>query len=158
MINICYSVNNIISLYETFNNELDSIDRWHLSNKLTLNIDKTNYILFHRQQRRLPHYNGTLSIGGRDVERVRETKFIGVILDESLTFKSHIAVITKRLSRYIGVFYRIRNFLTTKYLKLLLNSLVLPNLMYCNGVWGACSAASLRPRALVTAKANDQGY
>ena len=143
--NLFYSSNNIISLYETFNNELDSIDQWLLSNKLTLNIDKTNYILFHRQQRRLPHYNGTLSIGGREVERVRETKFLGVILDESLTFKSHIALIAKRLSRYIGVFYRIRNFLTTKYLKLLFNSLVLPNLMYCNGVWGACSAASLRP-------------
>ena len=96
--NIFYSNSDITTLYETVNSDLELVNHWLLANKLTLNIGKTNYILFHRHQRRLPPHNGSLGIGGREVERMYETKFLGVLLDESLMYKAHVTVIVKRLA------------------------------------------------------------
>ena len=146
--NLFFACDDLDVLYSTVRIDLALVFKWLLSNKLTLNNDKTHYILFHRKQKRVPVHNGTLSIGEREIERVCDTKFLGVIIDESLLFKSHIALVTRRISKFIGIFYKIRDNLNTRYLRLLYKTLVLPSLMYCNSVWGAGCAAVLNPLVL----------
>ena len=150
--NIFYSSNDIRSVYLTMNAELRLIHRWLLCNKLTLNIGKTKYMIFHRQRKRLQPCRAKIRIGTNEIERVYEIKFLGMMLDEHLLYKSHVNLVLRRVSRFAGIFYRIRDFVNAKCLKLLYNALVLPNLMYCNSIWGSCCASTMRPLLMMQKK------
>ena len=64
------------------------------------------------------------------------TKFLGVLIDENLTWIEHITEIEKKVSKSIGILYRARDILTSNDLYLLYCSLVLPYLQYCVIIWG----------------------
>ena len=71
-INLFYSNNDIETLFSTVNMELEKISEWFKANKLSLNIKKTNYTLFHK--------NSVL-------KRQISIKFLGVMLDENISWK-----------------------------------------------------------------------
>ena len=93
--NLFYSHNDIKTLFQTVNNELKNIHEWFKANKLSLNADKTKYVFFHKTRRsdylslQLP----ILYIDAYKIKRVYFTKFLGVMLDENLTWKKHIELI-----------------------------------------------------------------
>ena len=84
----CY--NNIRTLFETANEELSQINDWFLANKLSLNVEKTKYMLFHKciDQEKIPLKLPLLQLNSNIVERENSLKFLGVILDEHLTWKN----------------------------------------------------------------------
>ena len=73
------------------------------------------------------------------ISRVQSTKFLGVIIDDKLTWSEHISSITKTISRNTGVISRLRSFLPSSALISLYNTLVLPYLYYCNIIWAHTS-------------------
>ena len=93
------------------NAELGNVDTWFKCNKLSLNIKKTNYIVFTTAQSQINAENLTLKINNQEIERVRSTKFLGVIIDDHLNFKCHIDHLMLKLSKYLGLFYKLRHFL-----------------------------------------------
>ena len=70
------------------------------------------------------------------IKQTRHTKFLGVILDEHLTWNNHIEHVQSKLNKTIGILYRARNRLDPNILKLLYISLVYPYLSYCILIWG----------------------
>ena len=68
---------------------------WFNANKLSLNKDKTKYTLFHklRQRENIPLKLPSLFISDSEIKRVSSIKFLGVILDEHLTWSNHITVV-----------------------------------------------------------------
>ena len=68
-------------------NELDKLHAWFTVNKLPLNISKTNYILFGR--RRCIADNVSITMGKIPISMVKVTKFLGVNIDDNLTWKDH---------------------------------------------------------------------
>ena len=78
---------NIRTLFETANQELSKIDDWFLANKLSLNVEKTKYMLFHKciEQGNIPLKLPLLQLNSNIIERENSLKFLGVILDEHLT-------------------------------------------------------------------------
>ena len=66
---------------------------------------------------------------------MRSTKFLGVFIDEHLNFKCHIDQLMLRLSKYVGLFYKIRHYLPQATLLVLYRTLVEPHLDYCNVIW-----------------------
>ena len=88
--------NNLNSLSTIINEELDKLSIWRASNKLTLNIEKLHYVIFHRARLK-QSINITLS--NTSLERVTFTKFLGVIIDEKLSFTRHISYINKMHAR-----------------------------------------------------------
>ena len=74
------------------NEELSKIYEWFNANKLSLNADKTKYSLFHKPSKtdNLPILLLKLLINDNKVERVKSIKFLGVLLDEHLSWKEHI--------------------------------------------------------------------
>ena len=71
------------------NNELLNTDVWLRCSRLSVNIKKTNYVTFCPSQRKLSH-SFSLSFGGQPLTQSNVTKFLGVYLDEHLTWKYHI--------------------------------------------------------------------
>ena len=88
--NFFFSHKNIKTLFEKTNNELKIINEWFKSNKLSLNMDKTNYIFFHRSKQKdtIPLKLPKLSINNTKIKRVTTTKFLGTLIDEHLTWKN----------------------------------------------------------------------
>ena len=74
---------------------------WLNINKLSLNIDKTHYIIFTSTKNRVQSTN-LVKINNISIKRVNNTKFLGVILDSELKWKLHIEFVKNKISKCIG--------------------------------------------------------
>ena len=127
------------------NGALNNINEWMENNSLTLNTQKSTYMVFKRKQNRIVSVEDSVRVNGTSLERVDCMKFLGVTLDENLLWNKHVNIINNKISKYVHIFYRLRNSLTFSSMKLMYDSLVLPNLTYCNSIWGCCYKTYVRP-------------
>lgn len=141
--NILFSHKDAIELEKLINIELKEISNWFKLNKLSLNIDKTNFMIFKNKHNNKPTPDFKIQIDNKHIEKVNTTKFLGVLIDNNLTWKAHTSHITKIVSKYNGIIRKVRPFLTSKSLHTLYNTLVLPYLTYCTLVWGDKNNANL---------------
>ena len=88
------------------NRELKKVRKWLDANRLSLNIDKTNFVVFHSPQIKLVE-PVIIRLGKKKINRESCVKFLGILLDANLSWKYHIAELSKKLSRSIGIFYKI---------------------------------------------------
>src|SRR6218665_1512586 len=124
------------------NTELEKIVDWFNINKLFLNPDKTNYILFRSPRKKINDIN--LYLNKIPITRSHTSKFLGVIIDQFLSWKDHIAVVCKKVSKNIGIIAKIKYCLSFQNLKNLYYTLIFPYLSYCNIVWGSNYKSSLK--------------
>ena len=131
--NIFCSDTNILNLSKTVSKELDKLNIWFAVNKLSLNISKTNFIIFGNRK-----FNEKLSItiNEFEIERVYVTKFLGVFIDHKLNWKYHIENICTKISRNISIIYKASKVLGSHSLRSLYCTLILPYLNYCAENWG----------------------
>ena len=117
--NLFYSHKNIHTLFKTVNNQLKNIHEWFKANKLSLNIYKTKYSFFHsvRKKNDIPLRLPQLCINHTEIKRESSIKFLGVLLDENLTWKPHIETIKRKISKNIGIIYKARYALNKSSLK-----------------------------------------
>ena len=87
----------------------DNLLKWVNYNGLALNLKKTHYMIFSRTNRQID-LPKQLVISNIPIYRKQESRFLGVIIDESLNWNRHIKTVLSRMSRYIGVMYKIKNF------------------------------------------------
>ena len=118
------------------NKELDNIYKWLCVNKLSLNIPKTKFMIFHHRQKNIENIIPSLFINNHPIEKVADFNFLGITVDEHLNWNSHIQKIANKISRNIGCLNRLKNFLPLYTLKLLYSSLILPHLQYGILLWG----------------------
>ena len=134
--NIFASAKTKRELYDRVGVELGKLSDWFAHNKLTLNYSKTEYIDFSKPAVGLSDSNFILKIDGNLIQKVNESKFLGVIIDKDLSWRGHIAGVRSRLSQTIGIIGRARSFMNRAQLLLLYNTMVLPYLQYCLINWG----------------------
>ena len=123
-------------LEKVINIELNKISNWCKLNKLSLNIDKTNFMIFKNKHSNKPDLNYKIEIDDKNIEKVEITKFLGVLIDNNLSWKDRTMHISKIVSKYNGIIRKIRPYLNKDSLLTLYNTLVLPYLSYCTLVWG----------------------
>lgn len=111
-----------------------NISDWLRTNKLSLNILKTKLLIFDNKVQDSSNINVILD--GHQVDASPHAKFLGITIDDKLTWKQHISEVSKKLSKSNGVINRLKNFLPKKSLLTLYNALVLPHLNYSLLVWG----------------------
>ena len=81
------------------------------ANKLTLNMDKTEYMIAGSRQRISKIENDPdIGLGNNNIKRVKETKTLGVIIDDQLKWNTHINNVVAKVSRAIGLIRRIKAF------------------------------------------------
>ena len=133
---------NLIDLNTKVNEELSNISIWLKVNKLSLNVKKTHFLLFHNKKRKIDTVK--LFIDNKSIDQKNNTKFLGVYIDDKLNWKKHIEHISKKISRGIGVICKARRLLNMCSLKTLYYSFIYPYLMYCNHVWAVTSPTNLK--------------
>jgi hypothetical protein len=151
--NLFFSHPDINHLRSTINSELDKLSDWFIANRLSLNIKKTNYIMFGYKHLYTDTTNFKLCIDGVDMDRVNSTKFLGVIVDSKLTWKEHTSYVASKVARSVGALNRARNLLSRNLRLMLYHSMVYPHLSYCNIVWGAASAMHLHSLVVLQKRA-----
>ena len=125
------------------NNELKKIMTWLYANKLSLNVSKTHFLIFRSSGMRKPVFDESLQINGECVKEEFKTKFLGVIVDNKLSWSYHIQYIKKKIAKGIGVICRAKRLLSVKTLCTLYYSFVYPYFNYAAEVWGGACANHL---------------
>ena len=120
------------------------------SNKLTLNLDKSHCMVFHRGQRKIDL--DSPSLNHISLKKVKFTKFLGVIIDDQLKWTNHILYIKNKIAKGFGIILRGRKFFNRKTLQNLYHSFIFPYLIYCVEIWGSASDAHLLPLILLQKK------
>ena len=142
--NIYYESDNLKSLERTINKELEKLHDWLCLNRLSLNISKTNFVIFHAINKPKT-YSMTLLINKHAINETNSVKYLGILIDSQLTFKNHIDELIKKNSRATGVLYKLRPFVNTKILTSVYYSIVYPFILYGIVVWGNASNTSIEP-------------
>jgi len=86
----------------------------------------------------------TVKINDNTISQTNSTKYLGVYIDDKLTWSDHITNLEKTISRSVGIFYRIRHYLNERAPKSLYFGIVYSHLQYAIGSWGGVGKTSLR--------------
>ena len=116
-------------------NENKKITQWFHTNKLSLNIKKTNYIIFTSVNKKYNISSQAIQINGSTIPQVNLTKFLGVYIDEHLNWSMHLNKLATKLAQNIGILCKLKHFLPSYILKTIYCSLVLPHLQCCTLIW-----------------------
>ena len=104
--NIYFESPELSKIEKVVNRELRKVRKWLEANRLALNVDKTNLVIFHSQQRKLTDHM-VLKLGNEKIKQESYIKFLGVLLGSNLSWKFHLAELSKKLARTAGLFYKI---------------------------------------------------
>ena len=141
---IFLSDKSIDKIEDTLNEELKNVFQWLLSNKLSLNVKKSNFVIF-RPVRKKPPRKINLEINSDSIEELESTKYLGVILDQNLNWKKHISHVSTKLSKYVGLLYKLRHFVPKSTLSSLYNAFIMPHINYGLINWSSATKTNLAP-------------
>ena len=132
--NIIITGSNIQEIISKIDHLTDVLIKWVYSNGLALNLKKTCYMVF--SKRRVDLSSLQVKIDNTPIERKTEARFLGVIVDDKLKWASHIRAVKSKMSRFIGIMFKIKRKLPIKARLQIFQSLVQSHLNFCSLVWG----------------------
>jgi len=125
---------SIKSLFNKMSNDLKNLSEWFRANKLSLNTNKTNYIVFSNKYLDTTHFK--LYIDNKILKQVTSTKFLGIHLDSHLTWETHINHISKKLTTGLYVLNSLKHILPSYNLTMIYSSIMHCHLNYGCILWG----------------------
>ena len=135
---------NINELMDSMNNDLTILDDWFRANKLSLNTSKTTYMVFNKIQINICD-GETIQIGNEKINRVRQFKFLGIILDDQLNWTQHLKQCKSKMSSALYVLNSAKNMLSKSNLRTLYYALLSPYIEYGISLWGSASKSNINP-------------
>ena len=141
--NVFVHGDNIDELINACRNIMISLSSWFLTNKLTLNADKSSFTIF-KSPRKSINLPNSISFLNHKINRVSYIKFLGVTLDENLSFKQHINEVCNKLKNLFHVFYSIRGFLSKENIRTLYYALIYSRIKYGIVVYGQAKASNMK--------------
>lgn len=128
-----YSHLDFHSAVSNINDDLQRVCEWLHCNRLSINVQKTNYMII--TNRSIPP-GAPVKMGSSVLLPVNKAKFLGVTIDDRLTFSDHVQGVVGRLSRGLGVMRKLSSVLPPSTLKSLFYSLVYCHIVYALPAWG----------------------
>ena len=153
--NIFNCVDDPNMLSTVANQELVKLQNWFAVKKLSLNVNKTSFMIFGKK-RNVPGI--CITINQEDIERVYKQKFLGVIIDDKLSWKTQIRLVKSKLAKATSIIYKSRCLLDVKSRSLLYVSLFMPYIDYCSvlhNLWPIFFLQKRVIRIIFGAKAQD---
>ena len=136
---IYFSATSPSLIKQVLQNDLNYVEQWLQENKLVLNQSKTKWMLFGTRQKLEHSSDIEIQFHGQNIERVSSFCYLGVTLDEHLSWNEHVEIICNKVSKRVGLLSRIRPYLTQKAAKCVYNCLIQPIFNYTDTVWGGLS-------------------
>ena len=155
---------NLQELVLKMNSEINKLANWFRANKMAVNISKTKYLIFHTKGKKIENFDDNSIVFDENeigkpkdpalitpLGRIfdshpaadqRSYKLLGVLFDETLSFKHHVNFLVNKLSKSLFCLNRAKNFLDPKALKMLYFSLIHSNLIYCIGPLSTMSSSN----------------
>lgn len=133
--NLFFQSKNLNNDVDKINEGLDILKDWCNANKLTLNTDKTNYIVLKNPQNHF-RLSREIRINNSKIKSTESLKFLGVTIDNKLNWSIHIEFLRKQLRQSLGLIYQASLFLPNSSLIMLYNSLINSKIVYCLEAWG----------------------
>ena len=99
-----YESKSLIDMEKTINKELSKLYLGLNVNRLSLNLDKTHFIIFHPYNKPLKKQI-TIKINKKAIQEQCFIKYLGVLIDSKLSWKHHVSKISKTISRSLGIMY-----------------------------------------------------
>ena len=146
--NIFVSAKTEELVYKITQETLNEISNYMNCNKLHVNLDKSCYMHFKNHCKTEENENSTrfeLKISNTSLPKVDQTKFLGVVIDDRLTWLPHIKFLVKKLSCCTGRLNRITQFIPISHHENLYYTLFESYLTYGISVWGGAKQSKLKP-------------
>ncbi len=140
---IFFSHKNFQTLQQTINNELAHVSNWLIANKLSLNVGKSNALVFHRKNSNAPPLD--IKINGLPIDEKEYAKYLGILIDNKLNFKYHIQHINSKLAKGNAILSLVRHYLPKKTLTDTYHAHIQPHIDYGLNVWGHTYKTHIAP-------------
>ena len=112
---------------------------WCLYNKLTVNADKTCFMIFHSRKRHVPNNVTSITINEKVIKIVSSVKYLGLIFDESLTWNEHVNSLCNSLLKYFGIFNQVKHFINKRLARQIYFAFIYSRIRYGIETYGSCS-------------------
>ena len=132
------SENNLGTLQNSVNHEMTKVMDWLTANKLSLNISKKQYMLI--TNKHVSTESFVINVNSNRIERTLTYKYLGVIVDEKLTWKEHCKQLCCTISKYVGVMYKVKHYVNNQALRMLHHSLINSRVQYGIIAWGRAAS------------------
>ena len=144
---ISTSEKNLNNLISTTNNELEKLSQWMISRKLTLNAEKTEFLVFSNRITSSDNWP-VLQLQGVNITPSTSCKYLGVHLDNRLSYKNHIQYVKSKISKHAGILFRIRDQLPISTRLNYYFAFMYPYINYNIIIWGSTYSSHLEPLVL----------
>jgi len=149
-----YISGNDLKVIETIcNEELEKVSEWLRANKLSLNVSKSNMVLFRNHNRKLIS-DIFIKIDNELINQKNYVKYLGIYIDKNLSWKEHISNIKIKLDRGIGMLSKLRIFAPRSIILKAYHAFITPHINYGILNWGNASDTALSPIIKCLEKAN----
>lgn len=149
---VFYEANTSDEVSLMIQEDLILLKKWFDVNRLTMNFKKTNYMFFHRKIDNIFCPEIPIEINNYLINRVYQTKYLGLYLDTNLSWVTHIDYLRKKLSSVVGVLNRLRKVVDYKSLKSIYYALAYSHLKYADIIWSCCTQDKLNSLSIIQNK------
>lgn len=140
--NLLLCNNSLKKINKHINHDLKLLTQWLKANKISLNTDKTEIMLFKPKNKPIKkHLN--FRISGQRIELTKTVKYLGILFQDDLHWDKHLTILLKKLSRAIGILSKIRHYVPLLLLRTIYYSLFNSHMIYGCQIWGQNSSILL---------------
>ena len=134
--NLYITGDNENTLISQAKNDLSILIDWFQANKLSLNLGKTNYIIFHNKLQNIDEEIAKLQFGNNEIKRVTSTVFLGLTIDEHLNWENHVKSLAGKISKNLYLINSIKHFVPRWSLRNLYYGYIQSTIEYGLMLWG----------------------
>jgi hypothetical protein len=142
--NCLFTGPDLDSVVSEINTSLQIISNWFKTNQLSLNINKTSMIHFHRPRQNIQDPHPDIKIDNQTIIPEDTVKFLGIYLDSKLTWKAHLISKANQIARVNAILSKLKHQLPVHILKTIYTSLILPHIQYSITAWGNLKSPQIK--------------
>ena len=136
--NLLLKNHSLKKLQKQINFDLRQLYNWLVANKISLNSDKTELIIFHHPNKKID-YNLKIKLNGKKLSLSKYVKYLGILLDPHLNWGAHIDVLSGKLNRAAGMLAKIRHYVTNEGVRNIYFSIFSSLMTYASQIWAQFS-------------------
>ena len=130
---------SILEIEHRLNDDLGQTARWLRSKKLHINAIKTQVVLFGSRRALSKNPELNISLEGGRLQQVNCVKYLGVMLDNILSWNAHVDHLQRKTNRIVKMLRRLRYTVPSCVIQNIYMAIVLPSMDYCDVVWSGCT-------------------